>query len=350
MVRQNKKNLPDLLPNETIIRTDQAFMKPHPRSGWKPGHLALTNKRLVLHQPMRDIFSAFLETISTVSTEKIGFILRSVPALCLTFANPPKSESAGQKLRASMTPVPSRFKHPSKVYIVVKEADNWQKQIFNRTQRRVSENDIEKIATELDSDSQAILFHIWEVRHATIQELAKLYDAPNHMEVLHRIRDNINPISERVLGFPILVFERSKVDPVTGYVHNQRNLVNAYKRSKFNPAEGEKVLFSWWIIGDTRLAGGQGEAEKESVGPLIDVFDEEDHIVFVMELKGVQEKDLRLNIVDGHLKVASNSGLVNYAEDILLPAKVDPGSMQKRYRNGILEVKLQKSLGKSIGV
>ena len=343
MVREKKQNLPDLLPNETVIRTDGAFMKPHPRSGWKPGHLALTNQRLVLHQPARDIFSASLESISTVTTEKIGFILRSVPALCLTFVNPVKSDSGDQKLRASMTPVPSRFRHPSKVYIVVKGADDWQKEIFNRTQRRVSENDIEKIAAELDAESQAILFHIWEARHGTIQELAKLYDAPNHMEVLHRIRDNINPVSERVVGFPILVFERSKVDPVKGYGHSQRNLVNVYERSKAGPITGKKVLFSWWIIGERA-------AKKESIEPLMDIFDEENHIVFVIELKGVQEKDINVSIVDGHLNVACNSGLVNYNENILLPAKVDPATMGKRYRNGILEVKLQKSLAKRFAV
>ncbi|MDA2929111.1 Hsp20 family protein [Acidobacteria bacterium AH-259-O06] len=334
--------MPDLLPNESIILTDQAFIKKHPRSGWKPGHLALTNKRLVLRQPARDIFEMFLEAISSVATEKKGFILRSVDALCVTFVNPPKSDSARLKSRPS--DVPSRFKHPSRVWIVVKNAQNWQKEIFNRTKLQVSEDDIEKIAAELGPESQSILFHIWEARHATIQELAKLYDAPNHMEVLHRIRNIMNPVSEKVVGFPILVFERSKIiDPAVGYGHNQRNLVNVYERSKADPVTGgEKVLFSWWITGER-------EAKKESIKPLMDLFDEEDHIVFVMELRGVEEKDIEVTIDGDHLKLSCDSPDVNFSEDILLPSVVDPGTIEKRYRNGILEVKLRKSLTKMKG-
>ncbi|MDA2925971.1 Hsp20/alpha crystallin family protein [Acidobacteria bacterium AH-259-G07] len=301
-MRQNGKNTLDLLPNESIILTDPAFIKNTPRSGWKPGHLSLTNKRLVLHQPARNIFSTFLETISTVTTEKKGFILRSVDALCVTFVNPKNGTS-------------------SKVWIVVKDPEKWQKEIFNRTRLQVSENDVEKIAGELGPESRAVLLHIWEARHATIQELARLYDVPNHMEVLQRIRNIINPVSEEVVGFPILVFERSRMDTVTG----------------------EKVPLSWWIIGDR-------EAKKESVEPLMDLFDEEDHIVFVMELRGVKEQDIQIKISADRLKLWCDSPVVSYSEDILLPSTVDPRTPEKRFHNGILEVRLQKSLAKTIGV
>ncbi|MDA2936934.1 Hsp20/alpha crystallin family protein [Acidobacteria bacterium AH-259-A15] len=316
-MRQNGKNALDLLPNESIIVTDPAFIKKSPRSGWKPGHLSLTNKRLMLRQPARDIFEMFLETISSVSTEKKGFILRSVDALCVTFVNPPKSDSARWKSRPSH--VPSRFKRPSKVWIVVKEPEKWQKEIFYRTKLQVSEDDIEKIAGELGPESQSILFHIWEARHATIQELAKLYDAPNHMEVLHRIRNIINPVSEKTVGFPLLVFERSRIDPETG----------------------EKLPFSWWIIGDR-------EAKKESIEPLMDLFDEEDHIVFVMELRGMQEEDIQMKISGDRLKLWCDSPVVSYSEEILLPSIVDPRTAEKRYHNGILEVRLQKSLASPV--
>ena len=278
-----------------------------------------------------------------MGTEKKGFILRSVDALCVTFRNPTKSDSDGAKLRASMTPVPSRFKHPSRVWIVVKEPEKWQKEIFFRTKLRVSADDIERIAGELGPESRSILLYIWEKRHATIQELSKLYDAPNHMEVLHRIRNIINPVSEKVMGFPILVFERSRIDPVAVYGHDQRNLVNMYERSKGDPKGREKVLFSWWIIGERA-------AKKESVEPLMDLFDEEDHIVFLIELKGVEEKEIEVKIDGDHLKLSCDSPAANYSEDILLPSKVDPGTMEKRYHNGILEVRLQKRLAETVGV
>jgi len=121
-----------------------------------------------------------------------------------------------------------------------------------------------------------------------------------------------------------------------------------YERPEGESAGGEKILFSWWIIGETRLAGGQGEAKKESVEPLMDLFDEEDQIVFVIELKGVQEEDIQIEIKGDHLRLSCNSPALSHREDILLPSKVDSGTMEKRYHNGILEVKIQKNLAEEV--
>lgn len=180
---------------------------------------------------------------------------------------------------------------------------------------RVSEEEIEKVASELDPQSRCLLLHVWEQRHATIQDLSGLYDAPNHMDVLQRIRDIINPLSETIVGFPILVFERSKSDPLTG----------------------EKVLFSWWILGDRG-------AREELLEPLIDLFEEEDHIIFLMEVKGIEEENIQVTISGNHLNILCDSPALPYSEDVLLPATVDPDTARKRYNNGILEIKVQKRL------
>ncbi len=298
-MREKRKITLPLLPSESIILTDQAFIKSNRRSGWKPGHLSLTNQRLVLHQPERNIFSTSLDDVSAVGTEKKGFILRSVDALTLSVHN---SIGLGAL----------------KVWIMVKEPEKWQKAIFGLTRLQVSEADIERVASELDPESRAILSHIAEKRHATIQELASLYDVKNHMEVLNRIRKVINPLSEKLIGYPMLVFERSKTDAVTS----------------------EKIPFSWWVIGN---AAGK----TESVEPLMDLFDEEDHIVFVMELKSVHEDDIELKINGNRLQLSCQSAHKHYAEDILLPSNVDPSTVKKKYHNGILEVKLQKSLAEN---
>lgn len=274
---------------------DQGFIKTNQRSGWRPGHLTLTNERLVLHQPARNIFETHLDRIAGVTTEKKGFILKRVDSLRIVFN-------------------PSQSHRSSVVWVMVKDPAKWQGAIFSRTKIQVSENDIEEVASELDPKSRLILFHVWENRHASIQELAGLYDAPNHMEVLQRIRGTINPVSEKRLGFPLLVFERKREDPESD----------------------EKVLFSWWIIGERRPA----EAAPE---PLMDLFDEQDAIVFIMELKGVPERDIRLDVIDNHLKVRCDSPAGHYAEDILLPAGVIQGKINRRFHNDILEVQLPKS-------
>lgn len=287
-------NTLQLLPQESVRLTDQAFIKNNSRSGWKPGHLSLTNKRLVLHQPARNIFRTSLESISNVATEKKGFILKSVDALTVSFMN-----STNQKL--------------SKVWIVVKNPEKWQKAVLSCTKVQVSDVDIEKISSELEKVDRSILRTISEKQYATIRGLAVLYNAPNHMDVLHRIRNVINPLSEKILGFPLLVFEKSRVEPITG----------------------EKILFSWWLIGEL-------DTSPQQTAPLLDLFDEGDHLLLIIELNCAQEKDIQLSLKGDRLRLVCDTQDQKYSEDVLLPSEVEPDRIEKHYNNGVLEVKVGK--------
>jgi len=68
------------------------------------------------------------------------------------------------------------------------------------------------------------------------------------MDILLKIREIINPTAEKIIGYPILSFESSKVDWETG----------------------EKVTFSWWLA---------GQPHKDKKEPLLDIFDEDDDLV-----------------------------------------------------------------------
>ncbi|MEW6674787.1 MAG: Hsp20/alpha crystallin family protein [Nitrospirota bacterium] len=292
-------NKPELKANEEVILSNPGFYKDNLRSGWKPGHLYLTNLRLFLWQPTKIIFQTSLENIKGISIQQRGFILRSKDALCISYRNQGGASA-------------------SKAWIMVKDLDLWKNKIFERSLLEINQEKIDKIIKELDPESQNILLFVWQNRHATIDELAQVYNAPNHMDVLHRIRNIINPTAQELIGFPVLVFQRCKIDESTG----------------------KNVMFSWWIIGGDKL-----KKDKEEL--LLDIFDEGDHLNIIMELKGAKEEDILLGVDEDRLTVSCKTPESNYYEEVSLPAKVDSEGVVRRYHNNILEVRLQKSDGRA---
>lgn len=85
----------------------------------------------------------------------------------------------------------------------------------------------------------------------------------------------------------------------------------------------------------------EGPVVAEAREPLVDLFDEEDEIVLVAELPGVAEEEIRIE-VEGDILSLETSGERKYAKEILLPGTVEAASLQKTYRNGILELRLKK--------
>ncbi|HUV46435.1 MAG TPA: hypothetical protein VMW45_05150 [Dehalococcoidia bacterium] len=132
----------------------------------------------------------------------------------------------------------------------------------------------------LDERSRAILWHLWWHRHAEISELRNLIDAPGDFEVLHRLKEVINEKAQRLWGKPIVGFEQSKTDPVTG----------------------EKVLFSWWFLDEENVPISGGNQ------PLVDVFNEKNGVTIIAQV----------------------------------PTSVDIDQTDIRFKNGILKVRLRK--------
>jgi HSP20 family protein len=85
----------------------------------------------------------------------------------------------------------------------------------------------------------------------------------------------------------------------------------------------------------------EGPEVVEVREPLVDVFDEEQEIVVAAELPGVVEEEIRVDIQDDVLSLET-TGERKYAKEILLPALVDAATLQKTYKNGILELRLKK--------
>jgi HSP20 family protein len=77
--------------------------------------------------------------------------------------------------------------------------------------------------------------------------------------------------------------------------------------------------------------------------PIIDIFEEGDHVNVMAELPGIEEKDVNLKIENALLTISADTPMIKYYKEVKLPTFVEKDAVESKYRNGILEVKLRKA-------
>jgi len=106
---------------------------------------------------------------------------------------------------------------------------------------------------------------------------------------------------------------------------------------------GKPSLQTFGNIKTAKKKAGEKEVRlEETREPMVDVFDEKDHILIIAELPGVSEDSIILDIKGDILTLEAGDEKRKYSKEILLPAKVDFGSKEESFKNGILEVKIKK--------
>ena len=275
-------------PDEVILKEKGGYLTPG-QSRWRPGTLLLTSKKLTFFtSKLGLLWETALSSIKDLRIEKRVYGVSQSDTICVVY------ESFGEL---------------SKAWIIALNLETWRKELYKRVLLKVDRGTLNKMVTELDADSKEILWFLYEHRHARIDTLAQLIESPTHMDILLKIREIINPTAEKMIGYPILSFESSKVDRETG----------------------EKVLFSWWLA---------GQPHKEREDPLLDIFDEDAELIVYLELLGIKEDKLRLRVANNKLIIDADK---DYHQEIPLPAVVKAKSFTKRYKNNILEVRLKKA-------
>jgi HSP20 family protein len=101
---------------------------------------------------------------------------------------------------------------------------------------------------------------------------------------------------------------------------------------------GKPVIESFGNIRET----SKGPVVEEVREPMVDVFDEKDHILVIAELPGVAENEINIEVVGDILNLTASDKDRKYAKEILLPGKVKLESVKTAYNNGILEITLEK--------
>lgn len=101
---------------------------------------------------------------------------------------------------------------------------------------------------------------------------------------------------------------------------------------------GKPVIESFGNIRET----AKGPVVEEVREPIVDIFDEEDHISVIAELPGVSGDEIKVKVAGDILNLTASDRDRKYAKEILLPSKVKPESVKTSYRNGILEITMEK--------
>lgn len=90
--------------------------------------------------------------------------------------------------------------------------------------------------------------------------------------------------------------------------------------------------------------GLKGPELTEEIEPLVDVVDGKDSVRVYAELPGVEKKDIGLSVTDSGLTISVPSEKRRYYKDVDFPSKVDPDTAKATYKNGVLEVCLEKTM------
>jgi len=87
----------------------------------------------------------------------------------------------------------------------------------------------------------------------------------------------------------------------------------------------------------------KGPVVEEVREPIVDLFDEKGYIRLIAEVPGVNEEGMSVELKGDILSLSATGTERRYAKEILLPCPVKETSLQKSFRNGILEIKLEKA-------
>ena len=101
---------------------------------------------------------------------------------------------------------------------------------------------------------------------------------------------------------------------------------------------GQPVIEQFGNIQETE-AGPEVVDTRE---PLVDVLEEEEQVVVIAELPGIDEKDIQVHVEEDTLEIAAFTGARGYQKEVLLPVPVDSSSFTWSYKNGVLDIRLPK--------
>jgi len=289
-----KNASPEFFPGEEVILEAQGGYRERHVRGWRPVQIFLTNQRLIYYRRPQIKFQIAVDRIRKLTDERHYYVLKVRDAICITY-------DAIEGSRGG------------KVLLITNRISEWKAKIQQLCFFKIDFETIQRIADQLDADGREIVWHLWEYRHARINRLADLIAAPDHLHVLSLITETINPISQKLLGCPILSFERKRVDPESG----------------------ETVTFSWWLI-------GQKDRLSPNEARFVDIFDEEAHIKVIMEVRGIETGDVRLDFDKDRVIVRCHKLGASLKERLDLPYEVRPQDYEMRIRNNFLELKLCK--------
>ncbi len=122
------------------------------------------------------------------------------------------------------------------------------------------------------------------------------------------------------------------VEPGKPYVHgfsfkigpDGKPQVSEFGNRPQRPVKGERPILS---------------EERE---PLTDVIEEKQQVAITLELPGVDKKDIDIRVTEDELEINVDNAQRKYHKLLRMPSRVKPDTTKATYKNGILDVTVQK--------
>lgn len=76
--------------------------------------------------------------------------------------------------------------------------------------------------------------------------------------------------------------------------------------------------------------------------PPLEVIEDKDHLEVIVEVPGVDEKDIELDITEDRIKLSTEKSQRKYHAEVELPVKIASEPVERVYNNGILKIRLKK--------
>lgn len=86
----------------------------------------------------------------------------------------------------------------------------------------------------------------------------------------------------------------------------------------------------------------RGPVVEEERQPLVDIFEERDHVLMIVELPGVEEGNIAIDVKGDILTLSATGGDRKYYTEVVLPKDADPNTLGRKYKNGVLEIRMNK--------
>lgn len=128
------------------------------------------------------------------------------------------------------------------------------------------------------------------------------------------------------------------------------------RTGQFQSASGAKGIYGFTVkvglgeeephiesFGNIRKDEKTGQATVQEIRePVVDVFDEKDHVLIVAEMPGISAKDVEIEIKDDLLTISAAKGEKKYRKEVLLPASFKKENIKISCNNGVLEINCLK--------
>ena len=88
---------------------------------------------------------------------------------------------------------------------------------------------------------------------------------------------------------------------------------------------------------------------SEEVEPLTDIIEADNDVSITVELPGVEKDDIDLNVTDNALEIKVDTPQRKYQKTLDLPCDVKPKTTKATYKNGILDVVINRKEKKKDG-